>query len=137
RTFPGMLGDPRELFDEMWSARVRAELHPNVSTWIPDRHSHAVVAALHALRSGRSAHARAQLADIMTRVDAWSREDREEIRDAARRLHAETPMAALLRRWNVPVDPTRSAKFEAALWDIRRTASDHTFDWLYAVATAP
>ena len=137
RTFPGMLGDPRELFDEMWSARVRAELHPNVSTWIPDRHSHAVVAALHALRSGRSAHARAQLADIMTRIDAWSREDREEIRDAAIRLHAETPMAALLRRWDVPVEPTRSAKFEAALWDIRRTASDHTFDWLYAVATAP
>lgn len=137
RTFPGMLGDPRELFDEMWSRRERAVLHAGVTTWVPDRHSHAVVASLHALRAGRSDQALAQLADIAERIDGWSEEDRESIRDAAIRLRADAPMATLLRRWRVPVEPTRSTAYEAALWDIRRHAPDHTFDWLYAVATAP
>ena len=136
--FPGLLGAPRHVVDEVWSRHDAVNLaHQSVPCL--DRVDHAIILALHALRD--VAHDRESEARLSF-TPAWAAllpTERDRLAEAARRLGALEPLRASLAACEIPCGAV-DARYPAELahWNRgRKSGGQAGMVWLHRLASRP
>lgn len=134
RSFPGLIGEPGEIFDRLWSRSVELDDFGH-AVRCPGRADHVVVLVAHALRSPHDGRSKSDLAELRSRVLNGTSVTVEEYMGAARGLGAERSTADFLRSvgHDVVLDDLVA---EEVLWDVHRRAVSHTLDWFALVSEA-
>jgi hypothetical protein len=134
--FPGAFAAPQAAFDRMWDARSLVRLESGVAT-VPSIHHHAVIGVLHALRSPSHDRSAADLAHLHSVVEGWSSADRELLAAAAVDLGAQEAVAEVFAHLGIRLELPPQPSPAMLEWNLRRTARDHSVDWILEVVHSP